>query len=76
MLRQTLIHVSRPTDFTVMQRLDFFFFRTGPFMKMQKALREKTCPRRSRLKEEGERGGKMAVIWEQFQYKACLSFPS
>lgn len=26
LLQQTLIHVSRPIDFTVMQRLDFFFF--------------------------------------------------
>lgn len=60
LLQQTLIHVSRPIDFTVMQRLDIFFFRTGPFMQMQKALGEETCPRRSRLKEEGERGGKLA----------------
>lgn len=29
-------------------------------MQMQKALGEKTCPGRSRLKEEGERGGKLA----------------
>lgn len=29
-------------------------------MQMQKALGEKTCPRRSRLKKEGERGGKLA----------------
>lgn len=41
-------------------RLHSGFLRTGPFMQMQKALGEETCPRRSRLKKEGERGGKLA----------------
>lgn len=57
LLQQTRIHVRRPTGTTGMQRLDLVLL---PFMQMQKALGEEIGPRRSRLKEEGERGGKLA----------------
>jgi len=36
LLQQTSVHVSRPIDFTVMQRLDFFFLRLDPSYKCRK----------------------------------------
>lgn len=54
LLQQTRINVRRLTG---TQRLDLVLL---PFMQMQKALGEEIGPRRSRLKEKRERGGKLA----------------